>query len=258
MQFVKQSDDGEIRILALSRGKSNAMNLVMVEELNDAVSTAQSDYGVRGIVFTSAQPRFFSSGFDVEEVFGYDPKSMRHFFGRFIDLYDAVLRMPKPVIGALPGHAYAGGAFLALAFDMRIVAEGEYGFAVNEINLGVTLPPSIRQALIHTVGARAAVRMIQFGESINPAQALEIRLADEVVAEDQVLPTALKHAHVLAQKPGHIYGLNKRAIQRDLGFHEKPDERTELDAFVAQWFSPECIERRRALTASLKARSANQ
>jgi len=154
MEFVKASNDSEVRVLELSRGRANAMNLPMVEELIEAVRYAEQADGVRALVFSSAQPGFFSAGFDIEEVFAYDRAAMYHFFGRFMELFRRVLHLAKPVVGALAGHAYAGGAFLALTFDVRVMAEGDFGFALNEINFGAVLPPTLRRALINAVGPR--------------------------------------------------------------------------------------------------------
>lgn len=255
MQFVNVSSDSEVRILELSRGKANALNLAMVEELIEAVGQGEEDPSVRAFVFSSARPGFFSAGFDVEEVFAYERDTMRHFFGRFMELFRRVLQMPKPVVGALSGHAYAGGAFLALAFDVRIMAVGDFGFAINEINFGAVLPPPLRRALIRAVGHREATRMILTGDSVHPQRALATGLADEVAPVGQVLATALRHAHALAQKPSGALAFNKRALQHDADFAETSDTREPLDDFVTQWFSAECAERRRALTASLKTRT---
>src|SRR6185369_8507129 len=120
MSFVQVADDSEVRILTLSRPKANAMNLAMVDELLQAVRSAASDEHVRAVVIASDQKGFFSAGFDVEEVFGYDLPAMRHFFTHFMDLFEALVQMPKPVVGAISGHAWAGGAFLALGMDVRI------------------------------------------------------------------------------------------------------------------------------------------
>lgn len=105
MPFIARSSESEVRIVTLSRGKANAMNLAMLEELLSAVHQAEDDITVRAMVLASACPGFFSAGFDVEEVFAYDRDSMYHFFGRFMELFQRVLRMPKPVVGALAGHA---------------------------------------------------------------------------------------------------------------------------------------------------------
>lgn len=252
MEFVKITDDSEVRVLTLSRGKANAFNLAMIEELISAVRSAEEESSVRALVFASATPGFFSAGFDVAEVFAYDRNAMHHFFGRFMELFGRVLHMPKPVLGALAGHTYAGGAFLALAFDARIMAEGDFGFALNEINFGAILPPALRRALINVVGPREATRMILTGESVKPHRALHIGLADQVVPLDQVLPTALQYARAWAQRPAGAFAFTKRALQQDLGY---PESHESLDDFVRQWFSPECEQRRRQLTESLKAKS---
>lgn len=253
MQHLEIFDDSDVRVVQLSRGKANALNLVMVEELIGAMLRIGEDARVRAMVFSSAAPGFFCAGFDVLEVFAYEPDAMRHFFSRFMTLFHHVLWMPKPVVGALSGHAYAGGAFLALACDVRIMAEGEFGFALNEINFGAILPASLRHAMIATVGHREAARIILTGEGVRPERALVTGLADEVVPTDKVLPRALHHARALAQKPQGAFAFNKRALLVDAGHTDAESE--SLDDFVDQWFSRECTERRRALTASLRTKS---
>ena len=94
--------------------------------------------------------------------------------------------------------------------------------------------------------------MILSGDSVTPRHALQAGLTDEVVPAEQVMSVALRHAHRLAQKPSSAFAFSKRALQRDLGYF---DEEERLDDFVTQWFSPECAERRQALTASLKTKS---
>ena len=256
MQFIQQSDESEVRVLTLARGKANAMNLPMIEELIEAIREGERDDRVRALLFASARLGFFSAGFDVEEVFSYDLPTMRHFFGRFMHLYELALHTPKPTVGAISGHAYAGGAFLALAFDLRIMAEGEFGFALNEINFGAVLPRSLRLALINTVGSREATRMILSGDSVKPPRALQTGLADEVVPQEQTLSIAVAHAHRMAQKPATAFAFSKRALQRDAGYLGASEQHEPLDEFLAQWFSPECAERRRSLVASLKAKSS--
>src|SRR5262249_19605191 len=141
MEFVKSERDGKLLVVTISRGKANALNSAVVEELHLVLDDAEESADVRGVVVASDRPKFFSAGFDVVEVFSYDRETMRVFFGRFMDLYERMLRFPKPVVAAVTGHAYAGGAVLALACDARVMSRGDFGFALNEINLGIVLPP---------------------------------------------------------------------------------------------------------------------
>src|ERR1039457_4243282 len=72
MEHLLSERDGSLAILTLSRGKANALNYAMIEELCGAVAAAAADGSVRGLVLASGRPRFFSSGFDIREVFAYD------------------------------------------------------------------------------------------------------------------------------------------------------------------------------------------
>jgi enoyl-CoA hydratase/carnithine racemase len=251
MPFVKISDHSEIRILTLARGKANAMNSAMIDELLAAVRACAKDEHVGAVVVASESSGIFSAGFDVEEVFAYQMEEMRDFFGRFLDVFEGLQQMPKPVVGAINGHAWAGGAFLALGMDVRVFAEGQFGFALNEINFGAVLPEGIRRALIATVGVREASRIILTGESLTPEQAQRIGLADSVVPPRDVTSTAIRVAHQLAEKPKKAFAYSKRALHMDAGY---PVQRENLSVFLDQWFSPECVQRRQALTASLQAK----
>src|SRR6185503_11897386 len=167
-------------VVTLARGKANALNSAMVEELTAAFSDAAASEDVKGVVLASDRPKFFSAGFDVVEVFGYDRETMREFFGRFIDLYEKMLRLPKPLVAAVNGHAYAGGAVLALACDARVMVRGEFGFALNEINLGMALPPGMIRLATQAVGVRNAWDMVVGGQTVTAERALEIGLAASV------------------------------------------------------------------------------
>jgi len=248
MEHILSERDGNLLILTLARGKANALNLALVEELNEAVASAAADDSVRGLVLASNRPRFFSSGFDIREVFGYDREGMIHFFGRFIDLYESLYRFPKPVVGALSGHTFAGGAILASSCDFRIMAQGDYGFALNEINLGLALTGGIRRMLVAAVGEVQAKEILLFGEPIKPARALEIGLVRELAPEEQVRERAVACARTLAAKPPAAY----REIKRSLREVHGPDggsDRATLEQFADFWFSGEAQECRKAVAA---------
>src|SRR6202167_1725335 len=237
MEHVQSERDGNLAILTLSRGKANALNHALVEELYGAVAAAAADDSVRGLVLSSDRPRFFSSGFDIREVFTYDRDGMAAFFGRFIDLYESLYRFPKPVVAALSGHTFAGGAILAITCDFRIMAEGDFGFALNEINLGLALSPTIRRMLADAVGISRAREVLLFGEPLTPARALEIGLVRELAPADQVRGRAIACARFLAAKPPAAYREIKRSLREFGGREEMPTDRATLERFLDMWFS---------------------
>lgn len=244
-----ESRDG-VLIASLGRGKANAMNPAMLAELRAAVRQAEEDASVRALVFASSRPRFFSSGFDVLEVFSYDRPQMHDFFGDFLELCEASARLPKPVVGAVSGHAFAGGAVLALACDARIFAAGPFGFALNEVNLGIMLPPGVMRMAIAAAGHEAARRLLLEGQTFSPEQSLACGLAAAVVDPEQTLGKALEHALMLGAKPAGAYALVKSSLLHFAGHHGT--DREHLPAFLDQWFSEECRASRTALADSLR------
>jgi len=249
MEHIQSERDDNLLILSLARGKANALNYELVQELYTAVTAAAADDAVRGLVLASGRPRFFSSGFDIREVFAYDRDGMTAFFGRFIDLYESLFRFPKPVVAALSGHTFAGGAILAIACDFRIMAEGDYGFALNEINLGLALSPGIRRMLVDAVGASHAREVMLFGEPLAPARALDIGLVREIAPAEQVRDRAIACARTLAGKPPVAYREIKGSLRGFGSAGEAPSDRTALGQFIDMWFSPEAQACRQAVAA---------
>jgi enoyl-CoA hydratase/carnithine racemase len=249
MEHIQSERHGNLSILSLSRGKANALNYALIEELYGAVAEAAADDSVLALVLASDRPRFFSSGFDIREVFTYDRDAMAAFFGRFIDLYESLYRFPKPVVAALSGHTFAGGAILAIACDFRVMADGDFGFALNEINLGLALSPTIRRMVVDAVGVARAREVLLFGEPLTPARALEIGLVRELAPAEQVRGRAIACAQVLAGKPPVAYREIKRSLREFGGREDTATDRSTLSQFLDIWFSAEAREARQAVAS---------
>jgi Delta3-Delta2-enoyl-CoA isomerase len=251
MEHVHAERSDGLLILTLARGKANALNAELIEELHGAVTDAAADASVRGLVLASDRPRFFSSGFDIREVFGYDREGMAAFFGRFIDVYESLYHFPKPAVAALSGHTFAGGAILAVTCDFRIMAEGDFGFALNEINLGLALTPTIRRMVVDAVGIVHAREVMLLGEPLTPARALEIGLVRELAPADQVRGRAIAFARALAAKPAVAYREIKYSLRDFNGGPDAPTDRASLGKFLDMWFSAEAQTARKAISAKI-------
>ncbi len=251
MPSIRTENTDGLLIVTMSRAPANALNAAMVDELSSALQQAR-DYDVRGVVLASDRPKFFSAGFDVKEVFQYDRERMTSYFGAFMDLYETLFRLPKPVVGAVSGHAVAGGAVLALACDVRVMAEGAFRFALNEVNLGIVLPPGILRMALDAIGPRHARELFLGGETLTPARALGIGLASELAQPEDVLPRAIARARGLAEKPAAAFGAIKRNLIELSGHGAVGGDRRHLGQFIDMWFSPEAQQRRQALLDSLR------
>jgi 3,2-trans-enoyl-CoA isomerase len=251
MNFIKCEKDGDVLVLTMCNGKANGIGSKMLDELRDGLAVASSESDIRGFVLASHSPKFFSGGFDVKEVFAYDRDQMREFFGRFIELYEGIYNLPKPTVAAINGHAYAGGAILALSCDYRIMAQADYGFAVNEINLGVAIPPGMARMAVAAVGFRDAYEILLTGEAITPARSLEIGLASQVARPEDLSGNAIAFAKSLATKPPTAFAEMKRRVRQVAGHPALESDCYVIDQFLNSWFSPEAEERKQALITAL-------
>ena len=209
-------DRGAVRILTMNRPeKRNALNSALTQGLLDALRAADADEAVRAVVLTGAG-QGFCAGADLSE---------------FKDLQDAVAAegraeltmqlhlvfstMKTPVVSAINGHAMGGGAGLAIAADLAVMAQGAklgYPEAKHGIVAAIVMANLVRQA-----GRKAAFELVALGEPIDAERALALGLVNRVVAAGK----ALDEAMVLAEK---LVGLKGTAMQETKRlFHEVAD-----------------------------------
>jgi enoyl-CoA hydratase/carnithine racemase len=143
----------------------------------------------------------------------------------------------------------AGGAILALACDFRVLADGEFGFAVNEVELGLVLPRASMDWLVEPFGPLARQVMLA-GMPVSPSRAAAIGLAAELAAPEAVADRAVAMARTLAGKPREAYAAFKAAFNGprldDVGRAEAVAE------FMRSWTGSESRACRDALARSMK------
>lgn len=252
MRHINCEIEDDLLLVVMSRGKANAINSEMIEELNAALDEARENHRIRAMILASGQAGFFSTGFDVKEVFRYDRQTLARFFTRFRDFHEGLRLLAKPVIAAVSGHAYAGGAMISLACDERVFAEGDYGFAVNGINIGITFSPGLVQLALDGLGLSHARELLLGAKTFSPSQAFRIGIAHEIVPVEQSLDRAKARALSLGAKPASAFAGMKSAIVQATSSEAFRRERERLDEFVEQWFLPESERLRQTLVDSLR------
>jgi enoyl-CoA hydratase/carnithine racemase len=208
-EFVTIERRGAVAVVRLDRPKVNALNQQVVQELDDACATLESDRSVRAAVVYGGE-RTFSAGADLKEMAQGTPDDVRARVGGLQNVCNRIEALPLVTIAAVAGYALGGGCEIAMACDFR--------FAVPNAKLGqpevvVGLIPGAggTQRLPRLVGPARAKWMIFTGEFVDAARAYEWGLVDEV-AEDDVLELALSRAARYAAGPTLSLAAAKRAI----------------------------------------------
>ena len=131
---------------------------------------------------------------------------------RFHEILLRMNRCGAVFVAALNGSAMGGGCELALACDLRIMAEGPYLIGQPEILLGFPPGGGGTQRLARLLGSGRALRLVLDGGPLSPTQALEIGLVDDLAASDSLLDSAVAHAARLGRRPKAAVAACKRAV----------------------------------------------
>jgi len=247
-----RNHDGGIRELRLARPPVNALNSEMVETLLEAVRSAQAD-GTRALVL-SGRPGLFSAGLDVPELLELDRDGMVTFWNDLFGLLEALARSPIPVATAITGHSPAGGTVIALFTDYRIQTEGDFKLGLNEVQVGLVVPPVIHQALVRLIGAYPAERHLVAGQMITAEHALEIGLVDELQPADQVVSRAVDWCRTLLALPQHSMLATRELVRADLGALFDDPKALDADGFAEFWFRDETQATLKGMVEKLKKR----
>src|SRR5712671_892733 len=187
--MIQTVEHGAIRELRLNRAPVNALSPELIVALKNAIQSAPRE-GARALVISGAPGRF-SGGLDVPLLLGLDRPAMATLWRDFYALLGAIAASPIPIAAALTGHAPAGGTVLALFCDYRIMAEGDYKIGLNEVQVGIPVPPVILAGLRRLVGLRLGERLAVGGGLFSPQEALGIGLIDELVTLERVVERAI-------------------------------------------------------------------
>ena len=213
-EFVRVEVDGQVATIRLDRPKMNALNAQVRDEIAAAAAEVSGDDAIRAAIIYGGE-RVFAAGADIKEMAPLGVAEMASYAAALQSALNHVAAIPKPVIAAITGYALGGGLELALCADFRVLGAGAK-IGQPEILLGVIPGAGGTQRLARLVGPAKAKDLVFTGRHVGAEEALEIGLADAVVPDDEVYPTAVAMARKLAAGPPLALAAAKRAIDEGL------------------------------------------
>ncbi len=245
--MIEAIKHGAVTELRLDRPPVNALNQDLLEALLQAHRKAVKENA--HVIVLSGKEGVFSAGLDVPALLGLSRNAMQVFWSRFFDLLFAVYGSPVPVVAALTGHAPGGGGVLAIHCDYRVAADGDFRIGLNEVQVGLQVPPTIIRVMEGVVGRRQAALLTMTGKLLPMRAALEVGLVDEVVPPEETVARAIEFARSLLElSPQAMNGTRLAARQAVLS--GKP-ESNDVRRMTEGWFSAETQAAMRALVERL-------
>ncbi|MEU6786071.1 enoyl-CoA hydratase-related protein [Nonomuraea angiospora] len=216
--------DGAVAVLTLNRpDRRNALDAGLKTALRRALEEVAADDAVRAVVLTGAGTAF-CVGQDLAEHAAALRADAGHAFDTVEQDYAPTVRllatMGKPVVAAVNGTCVGAGLALALACDLRVLAE-EAVLATAFTAIGLTCDSGLSLTLVRAVGEARAKELVLLGESFGARQAVEWGITGRVVPREEAGAVARELAARLAAGPTAAYAESKRLIagawDQDLG-----------------------------------------
>lgn len=190
MGAVRLEKQEQVGHIVLDRPPANSYDRAFLDDLSAAIDEARFDGEVKAILVRSASERFFSAGADVKMFASTDAEYQFAFVIHANEVMSKFERTPKVVIAAINGHCLGGGLEIALCCDARVAAEGTYNIGLPEVTLGVLPGTGGTQRLPRLIGRQRAFDLMMLGAPVQPAQAKEIGIVDDIVPAERLLASA--------------------------------------------------------------------
>jgi 2-(1,2-epoxy-1,2-dihydrophenyl)acetyl-CoA isomerase len=205
--------DGVLTITLNRPEVYNAFNEQMKKEVNDALKEAEKDTNVRCVVIRGAGDKAFCSGQDLKEHAG-GKRSLKDSLEKS---YNPMIRktrtMEKPVIAMVNGVAAGAGCSLALACDMRIMADTAKLVTVFS-KIALVPDSGMHWILPRLAGFARAFEYASLSNDISAQEAERVGLVNKVVPATELEKVTMELATRLAQGPTKAYGLIKRTLNK--------------------------------------------
>jgi len=202
-----------VGLIRLNRPRAfNALNAQLMQELTAALNAFDADPAIGAMVITGNE-KVFAAGADIKEMSAATPADM--LTSGYIDLFDRIRTVRKPIIAAVSGWALGGGFELAMTCDM-IVASETAQFGQPEINLGIIPGAGGTQRLTRTVGKYLAMEIVLNDRRLKAEEAARFGLVNRVVPVERYLDEALELAQQLAARAPLALRIAKEAVNKAL------------------------------------------
>jgi len=202
----------EISIIKLDDGKANVMGPSMIKAINNGLDEAQENSRA---VLIIGRPGLLSGGFDLSIIKSGDNNAIQAMVNAGARLLMRIYGFSIPVVMATTGHGVALGGFLLLAADYRFGVEGDYKIGLNEVALGMTLPPFAQMLAKSRIPPQYLTNTVINAHIYDPESAQQVGFLDEVTPVESLLQTSINKTKELALLDPSAFKRTKQDFRQD-------------------------------------------
>lgn len=236
--LVERAD--RVMIITLNRPDArNAVNLPVQLAVGQALEEADRDPEVAVVILTGAGDKSFCAGVDLKALARGEqlrPDGAREQNWGFAGYVNH--QISKPTIAAVNGAALGGGTELVLASDLAVAVESAI-FGLPEVKRGIIAAAGGVFRIMDQLPPKKAMELVLTGGAIDAEEALELGLVNDVVAQGDLLDTAMDLASRIAVNAPLAVQASKRVargivaneVEREAGSWKRA--RAELEVLMA-------------------------
>ncbi len=220
-----------LAIVTLNRPPVNALNQEVLDALEATFAELANDETVGAVILTGSGEKAFVAGADITEFPKLNSANGEKLSRRGQEVFQKIADFPAPVIAAVNGFALGGGLELALACDIRVVADSAR-VGLPEVTLGIFPGYAGTQRLPRLIGIGKAKELVFTGMMIDGAEAFRIGIADYLVPAAEVVARAKEIAAKILKVGPLAVRLAKQAVNQGLDLTLEEGQKLEAALFA--------------------------
>ncbi len=230
MASVNYVIDDHVAIVTMNDGE-NRFNSEFFEAFNEVLDEIENKTSTRVLIVTSGHEKIWSNGIDLEwfmPLLQENPAEAEKFPFELTTLYKRILYFPMVTIAAINGHAFAGGAVLASAFDFRFMRSGRGYFCIPEVDIRIPLAPSMIAIMRKAVPEQKFLEMQYLGIRLTAEECVE----HNIILKACPLEDLMNEVMIFAKKHKKNQSMIKIMKQLSYKHFEEIYEKDDIE-----WFS---------------------
>ena len=229
-ELVQVALKDRLAVVTIDRPPVNALSQAVLDELEKVFEELSNNNNLGAVILTGGGEKAFVAGADISEFPRLNSENGEKLSRRGQEVFQKIADFKAPVIAAINGFALGGGLELALACDIRIMAENAK-VGLPEVTLGIFPGYGGTQRLPRLIAAGKAKELIFTGAMIDAEEAYRIGLADHKTAAGEALKTAKQVAGLILEAAPVGVRMAKEAVNKGQDQSLKEGLKTEASYF---------------------------
>jgi enoyl-CoA hydratase/carnithine racemase len=214
MSFMQLEKRGAVYVLTLTNGdRDNTFNPEVLQEYHRVLDRVEDHPDNAALLITSSHSKTFCNGIDLPWLLTQTPEGFQAFVAELENVLLRFALLNLPVIAAINGNCYAGGAILAAACDFRFMREDKGRFCFSEVNIKIPFTQVMVDIIQLLPDAQSLRDLALTGKAVGGIEAYKMKVADRIYGEAVLFSEALAFAEGMAEKHRATYAAIKHSFR---------------------------------------------